>query len=424
MHVLGQSHEIPPRMLSKLWITSRSICQQPRFPGLLGATLSLGMAYSFFIPFMSTWGTEEVGMSPTGFSVFMTLTSICAIFMGTLMGRLSDTIFVRRHVLIVTALGGTLGYIAYGYIRNPYLLALAGCSLVAVSTGSFSQLFAHVREEYHRPMGASLSASLINSVVRVCFSFAWTVGPALGSLVLVAFGFRGLFSAAAALWGLFLVGVLIFVPYRARPKRAKPSPSAVVTEQDEDSIWKTLRRKDILVCFISFAMLFASQAVNMMNLPLALIHTFGGTERDFGIVFGIGPLVEVPVMLWFGQLASRGHQDRLIRLGFLLSIFYFIGLSLASCPWHVYLLQVVSGTIISISSNVAIVFFQDLLPKQAGLATALFTNAQATGNLIGMLGFGFLVEGFGYRGVFHACSVMALLGLILIFRFKRNEAAA
>ncbi len=386
--------------------------RQPNFAGLLGATLSLGMAFSFFSPFVSTWGMEKVGMSPMGFSVFMTCTSVCAILMGTFMGRLSDTHLVRRHVLIVAALGGALGYLGYAFLRNPYLLCVIGCTILAISSGCFAQLFAHVREEYNKPLEDGLAPGMMMSVVRVCFSFAWTLGPAAGSLILVAYGFEGLFSAAAGLWLVFLAGVLFFVPHRPRPK-ALPGVK-------RDSVWHTFRRKDVVICFGAFVLLLSTQSMNMMNLPLAIIRTLGGTERDFGIVFGIGPLVEIPMMLWFGHLASRGHQLSLIRLGFVLSILYFIGLSLSTEPWHVYLLQIVSGTIISITSNVAIVFFQDLLPSQPGLATALYSNAMAAGNLLGMLSFGFVVECVGHRGVFASCAIISVLALLLILRHRQH----
>ena len=397
-------------MLSRFISDARSIRRQPRFLGLLGATLSLGMAFSFFAPFISTWGTEAVGMSPRAFSLFMTSTSICSILLGTIMARLSDTRLARRHVLIFAAIGGTLGYLGYAFIRNPSLLALVGCTILAISSGALAQLFAHVREEYRNPVGGAIEASLLMSVVRVSFSFAWTVGPAVGSVVLVAYGFEGLFSAAALLWAVFLVGVIIYVPLRPRPAKS------FVDKQD--SVWHTFKRPDVVLCFLAFTFLCASQSINMMNLPLAIVHTMGGTERDFGIVFGIGPLVEVPMMLWFGHLASRGYQLPLIKLGFALSLLYFAGLSMAAAPWHVYILQILSGIIIAITSNIAIVFFQDLLPSQPGLATSLFTNSQAVGNLMGMLSFGFLVEGFGHRGVFMACAGMSVLGLILILQYK------
>ncbi len=38
------------------------------------------------------------------------------------------------------------------------------------------------------------------SVVRVCFSFAWTAGPALGAMVKSHFNFVGLFLGAATFY--------------------------------------------------------------------------------------------------------------------------------------------------------------------------------------------------------------------------------
>jgi len=403
-------------MTSKLASTARAIARQPNFSGLLGATVCLGMAFSFFAPYISPWGTAEGGRSPSSFSGFMTCTSLCAIVCGTLLGRLSDTRVSRKTILVIAATGGALGYLGYGFFRNPLVLGFVGCTFLALSSGCFSQLFAHVREEYKNPVGGGLEPSMLMSLVRVCFSFAWTVGPALGAVILVATGFRGLYAAAAGLWLAFLAGVLFFVPNRPRHESVRVATG--------DSVWKTFRRGDVILCTAAFAFITASQSINMMNLPLAIIHTLHGTERDFGIVFGIGPLVEVPLMLWFGHLSSIGYQIRLIRLGFILSILYFACLCLATEPWHVYVLQLLSGTIISITSTVALVFYQDLLPGQAGLATALYTNAQACGNLLGVLSFGFLVEGVGNRGVFGVCALLSVLALGFILAYRRDPQRA
>ena len=174
----------------------------------------MGIAASFFSPFISTWGTQEVGMTPLQFSLFMTLTSLSGIVFGTMLGRLSDTKVARKHILILSSMGGSLGYFGYAQVRDPLLLCAIGCTVLALSSGSFAQLFAHVREEFGKPDKPSVAPGIMMSVLRVAFSFAWTVGPATGSAILVIFGFRGLFSTAALLWVVFLIGVLIFVPLR------------------------------------------------------------------------------------------------------------------------------------------------------------------------------------------------------------------
>ncbi|EDY85277.1 transporter, major facilitator family [Verrucomicrobiia bacterium DG1235] len=388
----------------------RSLLRQPAFPGLLASTLTLGIAFSFVAPFLSKWGTEEVGMSPKAFGLFMTVVSLSAIAVSTYLARLSDSRFSRRQMLILGSLGGVFGFAGYAIIRNPIALVLIGSTLHAVASICFAQLFSHVRETYKPDDSSGQNASFLMSVVRVCFSFAWTLGPAAGSLVLIAYGFRALFLAAAGLYLIFLLGIIRFVPEQT----IQPQTGS----QKIPSLWRTLKRPDLLLCFITFATVFAANAINMLNLPLAITRTLGGTERDFGIIFGIGPLVEIPLMLWFGHLAGKGYQLFLIRLGVAIMALYYFGLFFAYAPWHVYLLQILSGAGFAILTNVAILFFQDLVPGQMGLATSIFSNAGAVGNLLGMLSFGFIVEALGHQNAFSICAGLSLLALVMILTYR------
>lgn len=388
----------------------KALHQQANFSGLLASTFALGTAFSFAAPFLSKWGLEEVGMTPSGFGLFMTATSLCAILASTALARLSDSRFSRRQMLLLGSIGGILGFAGYALVRNTAALLAIGCSFHAVASICFAQLFSHVRETYQLSGDNSTSSSISMSVVRVTFSFSWTVGPALGATMLLAFGFRGLFLAAALLYTVFFIGVLRFVPER-KPK-ASESPSA------PPSIWTTLRHPKLLLSFIAFAAVFAATAINMMNLPLAITRSLNGSESDLGIIFAIGPIAEIPLMIWFGQLATRGHQLLLIKLGFVITGLYFAGLFMAFHPWHVYTLQLLSGASFAILSNVAILYFQDLAPKQMGLATSLFSNAGAIGNLLGMLTFGFILEQWGHQYTFLVCATLTFFGLFLILRVK------
>jgi SET family sugar efflux transporter-like MFS transporter len=163
-----------------------------------------------------------------------------------------------------------------------------------------------------------------------------------------------------------------------------------------------------------------------MNLPLVLTKVLGGTGRDVGITFGIGPLAEIPLMLWFGLLAARGHQLALIRFGAAATAFYFVLLTLARAPWQVFPLQILHGLSFAIISNVAIVFFQDLLPGQPGLATTIFTNASNLGNLVGYFSFGTLVLPFGHRGMFlvSATFTAVTFAIVMLYRPRLREAIA
>jgi SET family sugar efflux transporter-like MFS transporter len=144
-----------------------------------------------------------------------------------------------------------------------------------------------------------------------------------------------------------------------------------------------------------------------------------------GITFGVGPLAEIPLMLWFGLLAARGHQLALIRGGVAATVFYFLLLTCARAPWHIFPMQILHGLSFAVISNVVIIFFQDLLPGQAGLATTIFTNAANLGNLVGYFSFGSLVQPFGNRGMFLVSASFTLVTLVIVLRYRpRKERVA
>src|SRR5690606_26949339 len=123
------------------------------------------------------------------------------------------------------------------------------------------------------------------------------------------------------------LGVLRDVPHEPRPPHARLARRTPVRE--------VLTRPDILMVFCAFVLVFAAHAMNTMNLPLTITRELGGSAGHVGITFGIGPVAELPLMLWFGLLATRGHQLGLIRLGGAITIAYFAGLYFVQAPWQV-----------------------------------------------------------------------------------------
>ncbi|MEO7598347.1 MAG: MFS transporter, partial [Opitutus sp.] len=234
------------------------------------------------------------------------------------------------------------------------------------------------------------------------------------------FSYRGIFLAAAGLFLVFLIGTLRFVPHRPHgtgENRPKPEP-----------LQSVLARPIITAHFAGFVLVFAAFTMNMLNLPLLVTQQLGGTERDVGIIFGIAPVVEMPLMIWFGRLAARGHQVALIRFGVLIGACYFVALTFVGAPWHIYPMQILSAISIAVTTNVAITFFQDLVPGQAGIATSIYTNSYSTGNLVGYFAFGALMNTVGYRGVFWVCALLSAATLVIFLGYRhapeRAEAAA
>lgn len=399
----------------RAWIGhTRSILQQPGFAGLLGAAFALGIGFSFVSPFLSLWGTQWVGMKASTFGLYMTATSLSAIFVATILARWSDTHLPRKAVLLLGGCGGLLGYTAYAFLRDARVLLAVGCTLLALGALCFSQLFAYTRERYYGHAIPGIAPGFLLSVVRVCFSLAWTAGPSVGAWVQVTCGFRGLFLGAAGLYLVFVLGIALFVPYERRAAHVR----AVVREP----VWRTLTRGDLFAMFLAVLLVYAAHTMNAMNLPLMLTNVLGASGTDIGITFGVGPLVEIPLMLWFGVLAGRGHSLALLRFGAVATAVYFVLLSRAQAPWHIFLAQILHGTSFAIISNVGIQFFQDLVPGQPGLATTAFANASNFGNLLGFFAFGSLVQPLGHRNVFLASAALTAGMAVILFLYRPRSA--
>jgi len=232
---------------------------------------------------------------------------------------------------------------------------------------------------------------------------------------MLRFSYRGIFVAASGLFFLFLMGVLLFV--RDRPRSAELRRSA------STPLFEVLTRPVILAHFCGFVLVFAAFTINMMNLPLLVTQQLGGTARHVGIIFGVAPVLEIPLMIWFGRLAARGHQMALIRFGVGMAICYFLALRLASAPWHIYPMQLLSAASIAVTTNVSIVFFQDLLPGQTGLATSIYSNAFATGSLCGYFIFCALVNVVGHRGLFLVCAGLSATTLAMFLAYRHRQPA-
>lgn len=383
--------------------------------GILALSLLLGLAYSFVMPFMSMFGTREVGMSAFGFGVFMTTTSVSSVVLSTWLARWSDTVLSRRKVLLLGGLTGAIGYLGYALSRDVAWLTLFGVLFLGLSSVTFGQVFALSRDTLERGGIEPAKLPLYMNVVRLFFALAWTVGPALGA-ALVAHSFRVAFLTAAGVFLAFTVLVALCVPEVPPSEGSKRAASAL-------PLRVAFRNPALFAHFIAFVLFFACSTMGMMNLPLLLLQELHGGEGAVGVAYALPPFFELPFMVYFGVLATRVRHERLVLFAMLLAAVYYAGLSWAGLPRHVYVLQVASAAIVAVMSGVAISFFQRFLPEQAGTATNLYSSASRVGSMLGYLTFGAVADGLGHRAVFRLAVGATLLAAAIVYSFRRTADA-
>lgn len=400
-----------------LYSSFQDFRSEPDLARLLGLSFVLGLAYSFVVPFLSLFGTEEVGLSPSEFGLFMTTTSLSSIAVSTLLARWSDVRYSRKAILLLGGVAGSLGYIGYALVRNLPVLVLIGSLVLGVASGTFTQLFAYARSTLHERGVSAEKQPLYMNVVRLAFAFAWTVGPALSAWLLTRASFKGAFLVAGLLYGLFALGVALYV------RRSPPRAESIVMAANFP-LSKALRDPTILSYFFAFCLHHACSTMGMMNLPLLLKVTLRGTDADVGWAYSIAPIFEIPFMFYVGVLATRAPHGVVIRSALGIAALYYGGLVFAPGPSAVFCLQVLSAAVVSVMSGLAITFFQDFMPGQPGTATNLYASAARIGSTGGYLVFGLLTQAWGHRGVFSFCAVATCLSLLLLFIARGRPAVA
>ena len=400
--------------MQRIIVPVRTLLAHRDLTVILVCNVLLGMAFAFVAPFYSMFGTIECGMSSWRFGVFMTITSVAGIVLSTVLARWSDMRFSRRTILLLGCAFGSIGYTSYAFLRSFLWLTVVGSVALGIASITFSQLFALAREAIDRHGVPPEEAPLYMNIYRLQFSLAWTVGPALAAWVMVTYSYRGIFLISASLFLLLLGIVFFFIP--ARPPAAK-------SLADKLPLWQLLRRPDLLCYFTAFVLVFLCITTGMMNLPLMIMHTLGGTQQQVGIAYSVAPVFELPFMLFFGLLASRGSPGRLIRVGVIIAVAYYLFLAQVQAPWQVYPLQILSAAMVAVISGIAITFFQGYIPNQPGTATNLYSNANRIGSTVGYLCYGSIADAFGHRAVFGVCTFVCAAAFFLLWLAREEHKA-
>ena len=394
--------------------TRRLLAERELFIVLV-CNLLLGLAFSFVSPFYSMFGTIEVGMSNWTFGIFMTITSVSGIIVSTVLARWSDTRFSRRSILLIGCAFGAAGYAGYAFVRNVVWLTIIGSVGIGISSIAFSQIFAYGREALERHGIPDEEAPLYMNIYRLTLSLAWTVGPGAAAWVMVRYSYRGIFLFCAALFFVLMVTIWLYVP--SRP------PSAEARAQ-QVHLMALLRRPDLLCYFLAFVLVFVCMTMGIMNLPLMILQSLGGTEKQVGIAYSVAPFFELPFLMLFGLAAAKGSKPGpMIRLGVIIGVAYYILLSQVRAPWQIYPIQILSAAMIAVLSGIAITFFQNYIPNQPGTATNLYTNANRSGSTVGYLCFGFLASAYGHRVVFLVCAGVCVGAFVLLWMAREEHQA-
>jgi SET family sugar efflux transporter-like MFS transporter len=371
----------------------------PAFFAILLAMLAEAMAGSY----IALLAVEDIGMSPLELSAFLTIPAASGIAITSLFGHLLD----RKSViwpLVVSLLSKSVGFLLCAYLTEIWTLVLNAGILFGLGAASFSILFAVAKGRLDLVGGSTVSRGM--AILRLVASLSWTIGPALGAVLVSQKGFPGVFLGAASLAALSLA-IVIFTRFRAVERTFAKRPKLGL---------ENLRRAAPAILALSAfhtAMFMGSNAMSI------IVAQDLGTERDVGLLFSLCAGLEVVVMGAFVVWPGLSNRQGLLFFGFALFAAYFLMALVWPTLQSLYFGQIPRAAGIGIISIVGMAVVQDLLPGRAGTASALFGNTISVGFLLSGLGTGLWANAFGYWCLFWLCASLCGFGAIVLLFGRR-----
>ncbi|EFH4601105.1 sugar efflux transporter SetB [Escherichia coli] len=366
-----------------------------------------GIAGALQTPTLSIFLTDEVHARPAMVGFFFTGSAVIGILVSQFLAGRSDKRGDRKSLIVFCCLLGVLACTLFAWNRNYFVLLFVGVFLSSFGSTANPQMFALAREHADK---TGREAVMFSSFLRAQVSLAWVIGPPLAYALAMGFSFTVMYLSAAVAFIVCGVMVWLFLP-----SMQKELPLATGTIEAPRR-----NRRDTLLLFVICTLMWGSNSLYIINMPLFIINELHLPEKLAGVMMGTAAGLEIPTMLIAGYFAKRLGKRFLMRVAAVGGVCFYAGMLMAHSPVILLGLQLLNAIFIGILGGIGMLYFQDLMPGQAGSATTLYTNTSRVGWIIAGSVAGIVAEIWNYHAVFWFAMVMIMIiaTLFCLLRIK------
>ncbi|EOU6776824.1 sugar efflux transporter SetB [Escherichia coli] len=364
-----------------------------------------GIAGALQTPTLSIFLTDEVHARPAMVGFFFTGSAVIGVLVSQFLAGRSDKRGDRKSLIVFCCLLGVLACTLFAWNRNYFVLLFVGVFLSSFGSTANPQMFALAREHADK---TGREAVMFSSFLRAQVSLAWVIGPPPAYALAMGFSFTVMYLSAAVAFIVCGVMVWLFLP-----SMQKELPLATGTVEAPRR-----NRRDTLLLFVICTLMWGSNSLYIINMPLFIINELHLPEKLAGVMMGTAAGLEIPTMLIAGYFAKRLGKRFLMRVAAVGGVCFYAGMLMAHSPVILLGLQLLNAIFIGILGGIGMLYFQDLMPGQAGSATTLYTNTSRVGWIIAGSVAGIVAEIWNYHAVFWFAMVMIIATLFCLLRIK------
>lgn len=375
----------------------------------------VGMGFSEVMPFISLYIATMGNYTPGQLSLYSGLafsaTFLVSAFISPLWGSLADR-YGRKLMILRASAGMAFCLILMGFATNVWELIILRL-LEGVFSGYMSNSQAIMATQVpSERSGEILGILATGNVTGNLF------GPFIGGVISTIFGYRWtFFITGGILIAVFLLSLQVTENFVPVTKEANLSTKQV--------IHKLSNAKVVFGMFLTTLIL---QAANFSISPILslyvkeIMHNSPSVTFFAGIVAavpGIATLIAAPK---FGALGDRIGTSKILIIGFILAIVFYIPMAFVTNIWELIILRFCIG----ISNACMLPSIQTILTKNSPQAVTgrIFSwnqSMQSAGNFIGPMLGAVVAAVFGsYSAVFLSTAVLVGINLFLVFNETKS----
>lgn len=375
----------------------------------------INRAGTMVLPFLSKYLKEDLHFSYSEVGWIMVCFGIGSIIGSWLGGKLSDKIGFYK-IMIFSLLTSGLMFFVIQFITSFVGLCVSMFLIMIVADMFRPAMFVSIGA-YAKPENRTRALTL----VRLAINLGFAAGPALGGLIIMSIGYRGLF------WIDGLTCIIAILIFWIKVKEKKKSP--FIDKKQPDAVLTSSVFKDkpflifLFTCLVSGVLFFQV----FTTIPLYHKEQFNLTEFQVGLLLTMNGLMifflEMPIVSYVER--HKISKVKVVAMGcFLMAIGLF--LMLINTWAGVLILMMLFMTIgemfaFPFSNSVAL----SRAPKgHEGRYMAIYTMSFSLAHIISSKVGMEIIEYFGYQVNWFVMGILGLLGMlsgIWVFRLIKQE---
>ena len=359
------------------------------------------------IPFLSLYLTKSMGLSLDQVGWIMSAFGAGSILGSWLGGKLSDQ-FGYYQVIALSLFSSGLAFIGLQFMEG-FLSFCIGVFFLTTLNDSFRPAMFVALRNYSRPENRTRAVTL----VRLAINLGFSMGPALGGLIITTLSYKGLFWVDGI--SCILAGSLFLLKL--------PSKDGIADIKGKDSLFRRSPYTDRTYLFFLLATVVITIPFlqYFSTIPLFYNAFHHMSEASIGLIIAFNGLLifltEMPLIRWCERKGYSIYSILAASVVFFILSFIFLEMA------PVVALLWVGMTFMTIGEMLNFPFMNRFAMDRSdqglpGAYMAMFTISWSVAHIIGHnLGM-HMVEAMGYTATWYVFTGMLCVGLVMIYVLK------